>query len=262
VHNVHVPSSRTANAPRAGAQAIDRAGAVLALVARHHGSGLALCDVVAHTGLDRTTAWRIASALQRQGLLQRGEDGLYRLGLATMAFGAAAMDRPPLVEQCRPVMKALARFSGDNVFLVVRHGDHSLCLHLEEGAHPVRSFALNVGSTRLLGLGVASIALLARLGDEALVQHHARHAGEYATHDLGLARLQRWAATTRERGYSHITAGPVAGVGMWLPLGGCGDAAMSVLAPRSRLPRDRAAELAQTMRQESRRGGLLSPAAA
>lgn len=242
--------------PRPGAQAIDRAGALLALVAQHHAGGLGLAQLVAHTRLDRTTAWRIASALERQGLLQRGGDGLYRLGMTAMAMGAAAMDRPPLVEQCRPVMKALSRLSGDNVFLVVRHGDHSLCLHLEEGAHRVRSFPLNVGSTRLLGLGVASIALLARLSDEALAQHHARHDGEYQSHDVGLPRLLRWASETRKRGHSHVWAGGVAGVGMWLPLGTCGDAAMSILAPRSRLPKERAGDLASAMRHESRRGGL------
>lgn len=246
-------------APRPGAQAIDRAAALLSLVARQHADGVALSELVVRAALDRTTTWRIASALERQGLLQRNEQGLYRLGMTAMAMGAATMDRPPLVEQCRPVMKALARLSGDNVFLVVRHGDHSLCLHLEEGAHRVRSFPLNVGTTRLLGLGVASIALLARLSDDALAQHHARHDPEYQAHDVGLPRLLRWASATRKRGYSHVWAGGVAGVGMWLPLGTCGDAAMSVLAPRSRLPKERAGELALAMRHESRRGGLGPP---
>lgn len=42
---------------------------------------------------------------------------------------------------------------------------------------------------------------------------------------------------------------------MRLPPGMCADAAMSVLAPRSRLPKERAGELALAMRHESRRGG-------
>ncbi|WBY02879.1 helix-turn-helix domain-containing protein [Ramlibacter tataouinensis] len=247
--------ARSADGPP-GAQAIGRAAAVLAQVARHHVRGLPLRELVELTGLDRTTAWRIASALQREALVQRDESGLYRLGLGAMAIGAAAMDRPPMVDRCRPVMKTLARLSGDNVFLVVRHGDHSLCLHLEEGANKVRSFPLNVGATRLLGLGVGSIALLARLSDEAVAQHYARHAAEYGLHEVGRSRLLRWAAATRQAGYSYAGAGGVTGVGLGFPLEGYSDAAMSVLAPRTRLPRVRAVQLAAAMREECRKAGL------
>ncbi len=249
VHNMAVPSAKTLTVP--GAQSIDRASALLRWIAREHVSGIALRDLVARTGLDRTTAWRIVSSLVNQGLVARdARSGLYHLGIEAMAWGAACMDRSPLVQACRPVMKSLARLSGDNVFLVLRSGDYSHCLHLEEGAHPVRSFALNVGGTRLLGLGVASIALLARLPEDALAQHYQRHREEYQSHELGLARLQRWAVQTRARGHSQIGAGGVAGVGLRFPMGSCGDAAMSIIAPRTRLSRARSEELARSMKSE------------
>ncbi len=213
--------------------------------------GVPLRRLVDDTGLDRTTAWRLVSSLAAQGLVHKDEaTGLYHLGLEAAALGAACMDRSPLVRACLPAMKALARLSGDNVFLVVRSGDHSHCLHLEEGEHRVRSFALNVGGTRLLGQGVGSIALLARLGDDALVAHYRRHEAEYQADDVGLARLRRWAVQTRDCGHSYGSSGGVAGIGLGFRVGSCADAALSVIAPRSRLPRSRGAELALAMRRE------------
>lgn len=237
--------------PVNGAQSVERACALLRRIAAGHAEGVPLRRLVDDTGLDRTTAWRLVSSLAAQGLVHKDEaTGLYHLGLEAAALGAACMDRSPLVRACLQAMKALARLSGDNVFLVVRSGDHSHCLHLEEGEHRVRSFALNVGGTRLLGQGVGSIALLARLGDDALVAHYRRHEAEYQADDVGLARLRRWAVQTRDCGHSYGSSGGVAGIGLGFRVGSCADAALSVIAPRSRLPRSRGAELALAMRRE------------
>lgn len=258
MHNVHMVLSLTL--PRrggsraskvSGAQSIERAMALMGWIAANHAQGASLRQLVEASGLDRTTAWRIVSSLQEQGLVNKdAHTGHYHLGLEALAWGLASMSRSPLVEACQPMMKALARLSGDNVFLVVRSGDYSHCQHLEEGAHPVRSFALNVGGTRLLGLGVASIALLATLSDDEMARHYQRHVEEYRTHDVGLPKLQRWMAQTRERGHSYVGAGGVAGVGLRFGLGSCGEAAMSIIAPRTRLSRTRGDELAQAMAVE------------
>lgn len=241
-----------------GAQSVERAGALLRGVASRHVNGASLRCLVDATGLDRTTAWRILASLVAQNLVRKDAiTGLYHLGLEVAALGAACMDRPPLVHACLPAMKALARLSGDNVFLVVRLGDHSHCLHLEEGEHRVRAFALNVGGTRLLGQGVGSIALLASLSDGALEAHYRRHEAAYQADDVGLARLRRWAVQTRESGHSYGSAGGVAGIGIGFGVGSCACAALSVIAPRSRLPRARGEDLATAMRQEMRRWGVL-----
>jgi DNA-binding IclR family transcriptional regulator len=234
-----------------GAQSVERAIALLGRIAAAHADGAGLSQLQQSTGLDRTTVWRIVSALTQHGLAAREPiHGRYRLGLEIMALGMACMDRPPLVESCRPVMLSLARMSGDNVFLVARAGDFSHCLHLEQGRNAVRSFALNVGATRLLGMGVASIALLARLDESALQAHFARHQSEYGAQDVSLIKLRRWAARTHANGYSHASAGGVAGVGRWFRLGSCADAAMSIIAPRARLSLARGEELAALMQRE------------
>jgi len=58
-------------------------------------------------------------------------------------------------------MKTLARQSDDNVFLICRMGDMSYTLHLEQGSLAIPAYASLVGTTRLLGLGTGSMALLA-----------------------------------------------------------------------------------------------------
>src|SRR6218665_2208378 len=164
--------------------------------------------------------------------------------------GWVGLRPPPLIEQCRPVMKALARRAGEPVFLVARSGDYSHCLHLEEGPRPVCSFAKTVGSLRLLGLGVPSFTLLARMEDAAIAAHYARHAGEYQEHRLTRSKLQRWIAQTREQGYAQITAQGLSGVGLRFALGSCGDAALGFVAPTARIPRSRGPALAALLRQE------------
>lgn len=237
-----------------GAQSIDRAMRLLQHMAKGHAAGVPLRTLVEATGLDRTTAHRIASSLVKAGLAARDtQTGAYRLGIEAMALGMTAMQRPPLLVPCVPVMKALARRSGEHVFLVVRSGDYSHCLHLEEGPRPIRSFAETVGSMRLLGLGIPSFAFLAPLSDEAIVEHWARHETEYLSHRLTANKLQRWVRQAREQGYAQISARGLGGVGLRFAMGGCGDAALGIVAPASRMPRAKGPALAALMREEIRR---------
>ena len=231
---------------------------LLQRIAAGHAQGVTLAELVASTRLDRTTAYRIASSLVRSGLAGRDADGLYRLGIEAMALGLTAMLRPPLIERCRPVMKTLARRSQEHVFLVVRSGDHSHCLHLEQGAHPIRSFFETVGSMRLLGLGIPSFSLLAQMSDADIAAHYERHQAEYQAHNMSAAKLQRWIRQARDLGHAHIAAKGIAGVGMRFPVGTCAMAAIGIVAPASRVPRSRGPVLAALLREEIARLGSLA----
>lgn len=247
-------SSSHADPAVRGAQSIDRAMQLLQAIAARHAQGIALAELVEVAQLDRTTTYRIASSLVRAGLVGRDvTTGLYRLGIEAMALGLAAMQRAPLIERCLPVMKTLARRSGEHVFLVVRSGDYSHCLHMEQGVHPIRSFFETVGSMRLLGLGIPSFSLLAKMSDAEVVAHHARHQAEYQTHNMSAAKLQRWIRQARELGHAQIVAKGIAGVGMRFAMGSCGDAALGIVVPASRLPRSRGTVLAAMVRGEIER---------
>jgi DNA-binding IclR family transcriptional regulator len=249
-------TASTRAAPARGAQSIDRAMRLLQCISARHAQGAALPQLVEATGFDRTTAYRIVSSLVRAGLAERDADtGLYRLGVEAMALGMTSLQRAPVIARCLPVMKALARRSQEHVFLVVRAGDYSQCLHVEEGMRPIRGFFETVGSMRLLGLGIPSFAFLAQMSDDAVAAHHARHLGEYQAQNMSAAKLQRWIRQAREQGHVQISAKGVAGVGLGFAMGSCGEAALGIVAPASRLPRARGPALAVLLREEMGRLG-------
>jgi len=240
-----------AKGPRPGAQSLDRAVGLMNLIAQQHDQGIALSDLVQACGLDRTTVWRMVENLQRAGLIEKNKQtGALALGPRATAWGAVSFGQSALIRQCQPVMKNLARASGDNVFLVLRMGDYSHCLHLEQGAHAVRSFRQTVGETRLLGLGVGSIAMLAALSDEAVDAHHTRQVESYNLEGVTRAQLLRWVRSARQRGFAYRNTSGIAAVGLHGFLEGGAVAALSIGAAAARLPLSRATELAEVMRRQ------------
>ncbi|SSW73322.1 HTH-type transcriptional regulator KipR [Achromobacter veterisilvae] len=249
------PSSPvSARRPVRGGQSIGRALGLLRLLGVERESGVELRELVAQSGLDRTTAYRMLATLVSEGFAHRDlASGTYRLGLEAMGLGLAALAQSPLTQVCVPLMKALARRSDEHVFLVARCGDYSHCLHLEEGPRPIRSYADHVGGTRLLGLGIPSFALLAQWDDERIGGHFARHQRQYEARGLSLPKLLRWIRQARAQGYAQVSGQGAGGVGLAFAVGTIGTAALGIVAPAHRMPRSRGAELARAMEEELRR---------
>ncbi len=227
-----------------GVQSLSRAFALLRLLAEHHEAGLTLPELAAIAQIDRTTAHRMARFLESAGYVERESGGKrYHLGTAAMALGLRAMNRPPPNSALVSKMKALARLTGDAVFLTVRIGDHGHCLHTEEGSHRIKTFHLLTGTSRLLGQGTGSMALLAKLDNEAVRAHYERHRAEYAAGGLSLLRLLRGVERARKLGYALAGAEGVAGVGIALPLEMGAEAAISIMSTASRMPAARRHEM-------------------
>ncbi len=238
-------------APPRGAQSTDRAALLLRLVAARHAQGAPLATLVRRSGLNRTTVHRIISALARAGLVERDpETHLYQLGVEAMALGLASMRRPPLARIYKPVMRALAKRTGEHVFLVARAGDYSQCIAIEEGPTPIRSFTEVVGTMRLLGLGVPSFVFLGRMNDAEAIAHHERNRDLYLAQGMTTTRLLRWARQVRKLGYAEIVGRRLGGVGMRAPMGFTGEAALGIVVPTSRMSRSLGAELVQAIREE------------
>jgi DNA-binding IclR family transcriptional regulator len=241
-----------------GAQAVFRAVELLKLVGLNHGRGMMLTTLVASTGMDRTTAYRLLSSLVQTGLVERDEHKTYRLGLEAMQLGLATMSRLPILERCRPMMLRLARRTEDTVYLVVRNGDYAHCIHYEEGAFPVKALVLQVGGLRLLGVGSAGSALLATLPDEEIDAFHARQRADLPSERRTLASLKRQVAQARRRGHANtdnLVAEGVSGVGVAFGVTPGTFAAISVGAIRSRMREERRLWVAQVMFEELRTSG-------
>jgi len=218
-----------------GVQSLERAFGLLSLLARHH---------------SRPTVHRMLTFLMHMHYVEQDpKTHAYRLGSAAMLLGMRTMSRPPLVTQFTNTMRRIARRADEGVFLIVRIGDYSYNIHHEHV--PARSIALQnlVGATRLLGLGVGSLSLLAMMGDDEIRQHHERHQAQYTAHNLSLSRLMTGVERTRRIGYSVAAGEGVAGVGRAFEVAP-GQAAISVFAPRARMLMARRHEIGALLIEE------------
>lgn len=238
----------------AGAQSLRRALQLLRLLAEHHEEGIKLTEVIAASGLERSTVHRLLSCLAEEQFAERDPDGkAYRLGIDAMQLGFASMRRVPLVDSCRALMQKLARMSGDTVFLVIRQGDYCVCLHREEGHFPVKVFTTDVGGRRLLGLGAGGLALMAALTDAEIDRILERHTAEYAQAGFTRERMKQAVKRTRAAGHADIvdtlTEG-VSGVGRTFAASATTLAAISFGAITPRLPPARKKEMAQLLKAQ------------
>ena len=236
-----------------GSQAVSRALRLLKMVGVHHETGLTLNTMVETTGLDRTTAYRLLSALVSAGLVERDTKKRYRLGVEAMQLGLKSMSRVPILDRCKPLMMRLARRTEDTVYVVLRNGDFAHCIHYEEGAFPIKALVLQVDGMRLLGTGSAGTALLSTLSDAEIVEFHARQRTELAPHRVALANLQAEIRMLRETGYAttdDLVAEGVSGVGVPFQVTPHSYAAISVGAIRSRMAPERRQWIAEVIREE------------
>jgi len=149
------------NTMPAAAQSVERAAALLRVVAAHGPDGARLLDVASETGLARPTAHRLLKQLCAERLLTQGQDRRYLLGSLLYELGLAAPSPIQRLDRMRPRLQALADLTGDTAYLVMRSGDEAVCLDLAEGSYPIRARTFEIGARRPLGMGAAGLALLA-----------------------------------------------------------------------------------------------------
>ena len=148
-----------------GAQSIERAVKVLRIVAAATG-GATLSHVVSASGLNKATAHRLLTVLTREGLVQRhAESKIYYPGEQLYALGILAGPRFGLHQLAQPSLRRLAVLSEDSAFLCLLSGDDLVCVHREEGSHPIRSHVMQVGMRWPLGIGSMGPVMLAAMDD-------------------------------------------------------------------------------------------------
>lgn len=185
-----------------GAQSIARAGQLILAVAQAGPTGVRLSALATALALPHPTVHRMLAALCRVGVLQRLPDSnRYFLSPALAARGPAPVPLEVLQRIARPALVRLARRVGDNVFLSVRERYEAVCVDRMEGGFPIRYGLLDIGVRRPLGLGAASLALLAALPDDAvddaLRVNRAQLTGAHAPD-----KLRQLVAQTRQDGHA------------------------------------------------------------
>ena len=240
-----------------GAQSVDRALRLLALVRCESERGAQLSDIVEESGLNKPTARRLLLALMRAGLVeQEANTRRYYLGEEAYVLGTLASRRHGLLELSLESLRNLSAVTKDTSFLSVKRGNYAVCLHREEGTYPVRTHALQVGHQHPLGVGAGSLAILASLDqdEEATILAANRKVLETQYAHYPLEQIRDDVAAARRQGYAinpgRIVAGSWGlGLAIRFPDGRVAGA-LSLAAIDSRMNAGRQPELVRYLRTE------------
>lgn len=272
-------SRQPAQAAGDGTRSIVRTVALLRQIAASNYAGTRLVDLARATNLSAATTHRILACLVREGLvMQRTGRKHYFLGPLAWEFGLASGTHFNAKEIGAPLLRRLARATGDTVFLTVRSGADSVVVDRAEGAYPIKVLTQEIGARRPLGSTVGGLAMLLDLppGEiDRIVQANAGRLSGYG--HLSEAVLRRMLRRSRSLGYAlnenDILDG-VTGIGVPVPHAfGPPSAALSVIAISARMTPERRAriavelkesarQLARSLAGESPRVSLLHPRAA
>ncbi len=240
-----------------GTQSIERALLLLREIAAHNRGGSRLLDLATRTGLQRPTVHRMLKCLAAEGMVQQDSDShRYFLGSMVFELGLTAAPRFNLREICHPALTRIAEATNDTVFLTQRSGLDAVCVDRHEGNYPIKTFTLEVGMRRPLGVGTGSMAILAALPEEevrSIITSNAPRLEEYGfTPSTLLAQAKR----AQKLGYAVREVPSLAGV---RSVGyavhnqnGMPFAALSVSAISSRMNDKRILDLAVMVKNEVR----------
>jgi DNA-binding IclR family transcriptional regulator len=245
------------NGRLSGTQSIERALLLLREIAAHNRAGSRLLDLATRTGLQRPTVHRMLKCLTLEGMVQQDPDThRYYLGSMVFELGLTAAPRFNLRDICHPSMTRIAEATGDTVFLTQRSGLDAVCVDRHEGTFPIKTFTLEVGMRRPLGVGTGSLAILSALTEEEVKNVIASNTPRLADWGLTPTSLLAQVKRAQKSGYAVREMPTLAGV---RSIGqavhnhsGVAFAALSVSAISSRMTEKRLNELAILLRNETR----------
>jgi DNA-binding IclR family transcriptional regulator len=233
-----------------GTQAIQRAVAVLKAFGPDP-AHLTAQQLSQRTGLNRSTVYRLLSALEHEGLVAAGADGRYRLGPDMALLGALALRQLDLRALALPAMRALAEQSGETIDLEIRHGAQVMIIEEVAGDHLLNASS-NIGTLYPAHCTATGKLLLAALPAEQLEPILAAElcaCGPRSITDARALRADLQAALAR--GYTtayeeleahlHAVAAPIYDHRQHMV------AALSMSGPSARMPRRRETAIAQLL---------------
>jgi len=240
-----------------GTQSIERALTLLREIAAHNRGGSRLLDLAARTGLQRPTVHRMLKCLAAESMVQQNpETHRYFLGPMVFELGLTAAPRFNLREICHPALTRIAEATNDTVFLTQRSGLDAVCVDRHEGTFPIKTFTLEIGMRRPLGVGTGSLAILAALPEDEIRQIVGANAPRLPEYGLTPGSLMAQVKSAQRHGYAVREAPTLAGVrslGQALHnQSGIPFAALSISAISSRMNDKRVAELAGLLKSETR----------
>jgi DNA-binding IclR family transcriptional regulator len=235
--------------PYPGTQAVLRAVSLLKAFSPERPER-GLTELTQAVGLNKTTAYRLLSALESEGLVERARGGEgYRLGPELLALGSRALRAGELRAASRPELLALAQETRETATLEVRIGRDVLILDEALGPHVLGS-APSIGTRWPAHATSTGKVLLAHLGDAQLEEWLKGPLAAPTPKAIDdPAALRRELSRVRERGVAvsleELEPGFVAVGAPVRSAHGDVVAAISVGGPKGRLGAERLAVLAR-----------------
>ena len=250
-------ASTAATEPETGLhQNIARACSALSALAGSSEQGMRFADLERATGLSKATMHRLLLGLVDKGLADFDEtSGRYFLGMRLFLWSAAAGDRFAVLRNIGSALDGLAHETEDTVYLMIRNGFDAICLARKEGRFPIRTLTLKVGDRRPLGIGAASLALLAFMPADDIERALQAGAPERAQYGIPDRQLHKMMASARQQGYAWYNGQIIPNMSaIGVPLfdvSGSPIASLSVAALSDRLAPARRAEIAGSLQREA-----------
>lgn len=246
-------TSKTSSGYRERNSTADRALTILGLFTEER-LQVSASDVATALDCARSTAYRYLQTLVSTSFLEEAPGGGYRLGLRVMELARLARRSYGLTEIAMPVMRSLAAQVGETVLLTRRVGDVVVCIERCEGPGQLIRLSYERGSRLPINSGASALALLAWTpADEArelLGRSVLQRFTENTLTDVDdlLARLRQ--ICTDGYGVTIAEVDPDA-MGIAAPVfddEGAVAAALSIVAMRRRVPRERIPDLVASLR--------------
>jgi DNA-binding IclR family transcriptional regulator len=233
-------------------QSVDRAVAILEILARDGEAGVT--EVARELGVHKSTASRLLAALDRRELVaQDAARGRYRLGMGLVRLAGAAGRGLDLVQESRPVCRALAQEVGETVNLAILSGRDAL--YLDQVAGPAALSPHNWAGQRIpLHATSDGKVLLAYLPEAEVAESLAPPLARFTERTItDLARFPALLAAIRRQGYAtaveELEAGLTAVAAPVRNAEGVVVASISASGPSFRIPADRIPVLAGSVRR-------------
>ena len=247
-------------------QSVDRAVAILEILARDGEAGVT--EVARELGVHKSTASRLLAALDRRDLVaQDTARGKFRLGMGIVRLAGAASARLDVVQESRPVCRALAQEVGETVNLAILSGRDAL--YLDQVAGPAALSPHNWAGRRIpLHATSDGKVLLAWMPGAELADCLAPPLARFTERTItDAASFPGLLATVRRQGYAtaveELEAGLTAIAAPVRNAEGTVIASVSASGPSFRIPADRIPVLAGAVRraaaEASRRLGWAAP---
>jgi DNA-binding IclR family transcriptional regulator len=189
-------------------QSVDRAIAILYLLAERGRDGAGVTEVAAELGVHKSTAFRLIEALENGNLVEQLEErGKYHLGRGIVRLAGATTAQLELTTESRPVCRRLAAELGETVNLAIADTGEVTNILQEYGSSAI-SGRNWTGQRTPLHATASGKVLLAWADDDTVKEALTGDLPAYTPHtitdvpvleaELKKARNQGWASTAEE----------------------------------------------------------------